>query len=387
VGRIHPGIHPRFLGDFGDLGYQTGVVGTTSAEHVRADILSLVHRGLGFGEFSRAAARALRRGVPFDGICVLTMDPATLLPTGEIVEDGLPPAATPRLTEIETSEPDVNKFQDLARAALPAATLSQATGGELARSRRHRELRAPSGFQDELRATFVGDTGAWGALTLLRKVDRADFGDSETKLVASLSPLLAEGLRRSILLGDVAAGGSEDPAVGLLLFGEDGSLEALNPAARMWLEELGVPGDPQSEDLPVAVRAVAGRARSASAGEGDSVARVRVRTPAGRWLLVRGSTVATGRREAARVTVMIEEASPPQLAPLIADAYGLTERERIVTQLVARGLSTREISEKIHISPYTVQDHLKSIFEKVEVKTRGELVARLFFEHYAPRLE
>jgi hypothetical protein len=34
-----------------------------------------------------------------------------------------------------------------------------------------------------------------------------------------------------------------------------------------------------------------------------------------------------------------------------------------------------------------VQDHLKAIFEKVGVSTRGEVVARLFLEHYAPRLE
>ena len=33
-----------------------------------------------------------------------------------------------------------------------------------------------------------------------------------------------------------------------------------------------------------------------------------------------------------------------------------------------------------------MQDHLKAIFEKVGVGTRGGLVARLFFEHYAPRL-
>ena len=35
---------------------------------------------------------------------------------------------------------------------------------------------------------------------------------------------------------------------------------------------------------------------------------------------------------------------------------------------------------------WTVQNHLKSIFEKLGVSTRGELVARLFFEHHAPQL-
>jgi DNA-binding CsgD family transcriptional regulator len=88
----------------------------------------------------------------------------------------------------------------------------------------------------------------------------------------------------------------------------------------------------------------------------------------------------------ARTAVLLEAAQAPELAPLIADGYGLTQRERNVTQLVAQGASTDEIASRLYLSPYTVQDHLKAVFDKVGVSTRGELVARLFFDHYAPRL-
>jgi DNA-binding CsgD family transcriptional regulator len=114
------------------------------------------------------------------------------------------------------------------------------------------------------------------------------------------------------------------------------------------------------------------------------IARARVRTGSGRWLVVRGSVLADG--PGAPVAVMIEPARPHELAPLVADAYGLTEREREVTRLVARGLQTNAIAARMHLSSWTVQDHVKAIFEKVGVVTRGELVARVFFHQRAPQL-
>jgi DNA-binding CsgD family transcriptional regulator len=83
---------------------------------------------------------------------------------------------------------------------------------------------------------------------------------------------------------------------------------------------------------------------------------------------------------------MIEPARPHELAPLVADAYRLTGREREVTELVARGLPTDAIAARLQLSSWTIQDHLKAIFEKVGVATRGELVARVFFQQRAPQL-
>ena len=342
-------------------------------------------------DFSRAVNRILRRAVPFDGVCLLTIDPATLLPTGEIVEDGLPAAAMIRLTEIELREPDFNKFTALARADQPTASLSGATAGDLDRSLRQRELRRPSGFADELRAVLSGTAGTWGALTLLREARNPHFTPAEVRFVASLAGALADGLRRAALIGDAVDGGDGD--TGLLVLAADGTAEMTNPAAGRWLDELGA-GDQPGGHLPLAVRAAASRARAAAAdgandgGGGDGsaarLARARIRTPAGRWVVVRGSLLGDG--PGSRVAILLEAARPPELAPLIADAYGFTERERLVTELVARGFPTSEIAGRLHLSAYTVQDHLKSIFEKSGTGSRGDLVARLFFDHYAPRL-
>ena len=82
----------------------------------------------------------------------------------------------------------------------------------------------------------------------------------------------------------------------------------------------------------------------------------------------------------------LEPTRPHELAPLIADAYELTSRERAVTQLVAQGLPTDAIAGCLYISRWTVQDHLKAIFEKVGARSRGELIARIFFDHHALRL-
>ena len=147
----------------------------TSSERVGEDLVRLLHRGADVREFALGAARVLSRAVPYEGVCVLTMDPATLLPTGAMVENGPPTAAYPRLKEIEFRGEDFNAFRSLALSDCHAATLSHATGGILDRSERHREIMGPSSFGDELRAVLVDGQTTWGALALMRGSDRAPF--------------------------------------------------------------------------------------------------------------------------------------------------------------------------------------------------------------------
>jgi DNA-binding NarL/FixJ family response regulator len=90
---------------------------------------------------------------------------------------------------------------------------------------------------------------------------------------------------------------------------------------------------------------------------------------------------------AGRTAVVIQPAPASEVAPLVALAYGLTSRECAVTRLCIEGRSTREIAAELHLSSYTVQDHLKAIFAKTAVSSRGELVGQVFLDHHVSRWE
>ena len=88
----------------------------------------------------------------------------------------------------------------------------------------------------------------------------------------------------------------------------------------------------------------------------------------------------------ARIAVIIESAAPAEVAAVIMQAYGLTERERAVTGLVCQGRSTAQIAAELWISANTVQDHLKSVFDKTGVRSRREVMAAILRDHYLPGL-
>jgi DNA-binding NarL/FixJ family response regulator len=58
----------------------------------------------------------------------------------------------------------------------------------------------------------------------------------------------------------------------------------------------------------------------------------------------------------------------------------LTEREREVLDLLAQGLTNKEMAEKLVITTNTVKRHLKAIFEKLDVHTRSAAAAKALGE-------
>jgi DNA-binding CsgD family transcriptional regulator len=159
------------------------------------------------------------------------------------------------------------------------------------------------------------------------------------------------------------------------------TIDTATLAARRWLDEL-LDSTAETNEVPLVLASVAHQARRAGTGQSDELASVRVPRRSGGWLRLDASVLEDG----ARVAVIISPAREPDVAQLVAQACGLIAREREVTRLTMQGLSTQEMASALHVSPYTVQDHLKSIFDKVEVRSRRELVAQLFLQQCAPRL-
>jgi DNA-binding NarL/FixJ family response regulator len=75
-----------------------------------------------------------------------------------------------------------------------------------------------------------------------------------------------------------------------------------------------------------------------------------------------------------RVQRLIGRAAPA--APAIAS--GLTAREREVLQLLAQGLSKKEIARQLYLSPKTVNSHAERLYEKLSVHSKSEAVAVAF---------
>jgi DNA-binding CsgD family transcriptional regulator len=377
--------HPRILGLPRErLGTTIPGMERERLRRTRDKIVRLAHAGLDWVTFAAEATEDLRRALPFDRSCWHIVDPGTVLFTGSLNQQVGCSGAW--LAEYEYVIEDVNKWSFLARSGRRAGATSLATHGDLSRSARHRSHEA-YGIGDELRGSFVVDGAYWGAAGFLRDRDRPWFTEDDVRFLASLSEPIAAAFRRALLAACVGVEEPCDEGPGVVVFDERGHAESISPAAERWIAQMIEVPPPRVPADSKMVQVVAARARALHAGQDplELAARSRVRTKSGRWLLLYGTRLSGGAE--GRTAVIIQPAAVHEVAPLVTLAYGLSERECQITRLCMTGQSTKEIAQTLGLSPYTVQDHLKSIFTKTGARSRGELVGQIFLQHYVPRWE
>jgi DNA-binding CsgD family transcriptional regulator len=363
-----------------------------SPERLIDEVDLLSARGLPRRQFFAELAPRLRKVIENDASCWHTLDPHTRLMTSDspddLIERGVfapdeTQAAGELVVRSEYLVEDVNTFAGLAAQRVPVGILDHVTRGDPQRSPRYRDLLLPADIPHELRAAFVIRGRVWGAVHIARRAASGPFEQRDVDALAAAAGAIARGIRASLRF-DAARRGTGVDAPGLVVLGPQDDVELITPPARELLASLRPDGPDYADDaIATPVLALASFVRGApEAGQGGS----NVVTVPGSdgWITLHASL--PGPPGDGRIAVVLERAGGARSATVRLEAFGATAREREVATLLARGLSRAELAEALVLSPHTVEDHVKSLYEKLGVASRQELVARVFLDEYLPEV-
>ncbi len=216
-------------------------------------------------------------------------------------------------------------------------------------------------------ATFGSQGDPIGALGLHRKRRDRDFTDRDKEIVRLLAPHLSKTLHNLSLM-DAIAGCQE---VGIIVIRSDGTPAYMNQEAKRALggKPIGIIPDPglradgvlfRTETGAYRVRTVPPSGARASIGEDIAL------------------TINPHSRPKRGVKVILLEPVPARWKLKTRLGHlGLSPRQEEIASLVLQGFSNREIAERLFICEQTVKDHLHDIFEKIQVRRRSELTAKI----------
>jgi DNA-binding CsgD family transcriptional regulator len=293
------------------------------------------------------------------------------------------PAAGEMIVRSEYMVDDVNTFAGLAARRVPVGILDHVTRGDPQRSARYRDLLLPADIPHELRGAFVIRGRVWGAVHIARRSSSGAFQQRDADALAAVTGAIARGIRASLRF-DAARRFTGVETPGMVVLGHTTRLRADHPAGTYAAglaasREVGV----HDETIATPVLALASFVRSAPDG-GQSGGNVVTVPGSDGWVTLHAAL--PGPPDDGRVAIVLERATGARSATVRLEAFGATAREREVATLLARGLSRAEMAETLVVSPHTVEDHVKNLYEKLGVASRQELVARVFLDEYLPEV-
>ena len=157
-----------------------------------------------------AVAERLHQAVPFDAWCALTIDPASVLPTGGFHEYGVPAPLLPHLAQIEAHADDPLAFPTLTRSGARVHTLRAVTAGHPDTATHYRRCSPRPGWRTSCGVAFTTTAGIWGVLVFFRGTDVADFTAAEIALIDTATAGVADAIRRELVLTEAAASDAVD---------------------------------------------------------------------------------------------------------------------------------------------------------------------------------
>ena len=308
----------------------------------------------------------LRQAIGFDAHAWLLTDPETTVGCAPLADVPCLPEL-PRLIRLKYLT-GVNRWTSLTGAA----RLSDATGGDLARSLLWRDLQSAHDVVDVLSVVFRDRYGCWGFLDLWRSGTAGPFTAADAAFLDAVAAPVTTALRRcqahTFTARQAPAPHGDGPVVLLLSGGLE--VRSQTPETQDYLRVL-VPPAPGRPPVPAGAYNVAAQLVAREAGVDDHPPLARVHLSDGLWVTVRAARIGQD------IAVTIEETAPAARLSVFARAAGLSAREAELLGLLVGGADTRQVAARMYLSEHTVQDHLKSIFTKTSVNSRRALLARV----------
>ena len=319
-----------------------------------------------------AVLAVIRKAVAFDAYAWLITDPQTSVGSSPLADVPCLPEL-PQLIRLKY-QTAVNRWTGL---SCGAASLVAAAAGDLSRSMMWREMLHRYQVTDIASSVCRDRFGCWGFLDLWR-IHATPFSQADIGFLNQIARPMTAALRRSLARTFVpSAAGWPTGGPAVLLLSPVLVVRAQTPQTQGYLRVLVPPEAEDEAPVPASAYNVAAQLLAAEAGVDDNPPRARVHLADGRWLTVSAARIGTAHATTERdIAVSIERATPHDRMTVFARACALTSRETQLLHHLTAGGSTVDIARRMFVSEHTVQDHLKSIFNKTGTRNRRILLAR-----------
>ncbi|HEX2693208.1 MAG TPA: helix-turn-helix transcriptional regulator [Gemmatimonadaceae bacterium] len=245
------------------------------------------------------------------------------------------------------------------------------------------------GLNQQLHVAIAIGGRLWGTWCLMRASASSAAARREYAFLKRLEPHLARGLQTAALVDRGLAadeGALSESAPGVLVLDSRNRQTLRTRTAATWLEDLRDVGIQMPEAIPLSIVGLAHRVRSKADAATCGEVHMRARGLSGRWYTLRASLSEPDASGDSSLVVVIRPSIPVEVAAILSQLYGFSAREREVVAAVTRGDATKTIAADLGVSPHTVTEHIDRACYKLGVRGRKALIAKLFFDGYAPTL-